>query len=153
MPWLPSTLVVDDPLASYLPPDCCAPTDQGRPFDAQRTSNYMRHCYLIFNLDSIISVLVEQFLVTYVEHPIHDWNACCYLISPSPTVHFVQHIMSFVPCRFNRSIMYQVICSFNCDYPLCLVFYNCLNVFIYVLPSIILNHTPIPQFQMVFLLF
>ena len=36
MPWLPSTLVVDDPLASYLPPDCCVPTDQGRPFNAQR---------------------------------------------------------------------------------------------------------------------
>ncbi|KAI0240459.1 hypothetical protein LSAT2_008807 [Lamellibrachia satsuma] len=36
MPWLPATLYVDDPLASYLPPDCCAPTDQGRPFDAQQ---------------------------------------------------------------------------------------------------------------------
>ena len=75
MPWLPSTLVVDDPLASYLPPDCCAPTDQGCPFNAQRTSNYMRHCYLICNLDFIISVLVEQFLVIFVIIIIHNYNS------------------------------------------------------------------------------
>ena len=50
MPWLPPTLDVDDQLSSTMPQDCCAQSDPGHKFNAQRKSfatKYISHACVL----------------------------------------------------------------------------------------------------------